>query len=309
MAIFRIERTKDYTVMSNYHLRDSSLSLKSKGLLSMMLSLPDEWNYSIRGLASICKEGVDAIGSALRELEKTGYIVRNQLRDSNGRIKDTEYIIYEQAKKPNISESSPCTENPDMVAVSESPSEADCISQPCSASPDADFPDVVTPHMKNHAQLNIDKSNIEKSSKEESYPIRESAMAAPSEENGASVISAQQAIHYRYQILSNLDYGYLQKRYPSKLLQINELVELIVETVCANRQTTRIASSDLPHSLVRERFRQLTSSHIDFVMENLSKSTADVRNIKQYLLTVLFNSVSTMDNAISAQVNHAMGQL
>ncbi len=91
MAVFRIERTRDYTVMSNHHLRNGKLSLKAKGLLSMMLSLPEDWNYTTRGLAAICKEGVDAIGGALRELEAAGYIVRHQLRDKQGRISDTEY--------------------------------------------------------------------------------------------------------------------------------------------------------------------------------------------------------------------------
>ena len=78
MAVFRIERTRDYTVMSNHHLRNANLSLKAKGLLSMMLSLPEDWNYTTRGLAKICKEGVDAIGAALRELETAGYIVRHK---------------------------------------------------------------------------------------------------------------------------------------------------------------------------------------------------------------------------------------
>ena len=105
MAVFRIERTRDYTVMSNHHLRNGKLSLKAKGLLSMMLSLPEDWNYTTRGLAAICKEGVDAIGGALRELETAGYIVRYQLRDRQGRISDTEYVIYEQPqpKKQYIS--------------------------------------------------------------------------------------------------------------------------------------------------------------------------------------------------------------
>ena len=93
MAVFRIERTRDYTVMSNHHLRNANLSLKAKGLLSMMLSLPEDWNYTTRGLAKICKEGVDAIGAALRELEAAGYIVRHKLRDRQGRISDTEYVI------------------------------------------------------------------------------------------------------------------------------------------------------------------------------------------------------------------------
>ena len=100
MAVFRIERNRDYTVMSNHHLRDTGLSLKSKGLLSMMLSLPEEWNYTTRGLAAICKEGADCIGSALRELEQAGYIVRSRLRDSKGKIVDVEYIIYETPHKP-----------------------------------------------------------------------------------------------------------------------------------------------------------------------------------------------------------------
>lgn len=86
MAVFRVEKNHNYTVMSNYHLRDTALTLKAIGLLSKMLSLTDEWDYTTRGLAAICKEGVDAIGAALKELESHGYLVRRQLRDSRGRI-------------------------------------------------------------------------------------------------------------------------------------------------------------------------------------------------------------------------------
>ena len=112
MAVFRIERTRDYTVMSNHHLRNANLSLKAKGLLSMMLSLPEDWNYTTRGLAAICKEGVDAIGGALRELETAGYIVRHQLRDRQGRISDTEYVIYEQPQPKNPDTPQPDTASP-----------------------------------------------------------------------------------------------------------------------------------------------------------------------------------------------------
>ena len=113
MAVFRVERTRDYTVMCNHHLKDSNLSLKAKGLLSMMLSLPDEWNYTTRGLAAICKEGVDAIGKTLKELELAGYIIRRQLRGKDGRISDTEYTIFEKPRKPSPpGTASPDTENP-----------------------------------------------------------------------------------------------------------------------------------------------------------------------------------------------------
>ena len=93
MAVFRIEKTRDYTVMSNHHLKDRTLTLKSKGLLPMMLSLPDEWNYTTRGLAAICREGVDSIGAALKELETHGYIRRTQLRDEKGKITDVQYVM------------------------------------------------------------------------------------------------------------------------------------------------------------------------------------------------------------------------
>ena len=128
MAVYRVERTRDYTVMSNHHLKDTALSLKAKGLLSMFLSFPDDWNYSTRGLAAICKEGVEAIGNTIKELEKAGYIVRRQLRGANGRITDTEYIIYEQPQEPERT-------GPDMDRPDTTP--------PDTASPDTGNPDMV----------------------------------------------------------------------------------------------------------------------------------------------------------------------
>ena len=135
MAVFRIERTRDYTVMSNHHLRNGKLSLKAKGLLSMMLSLPEDWNYTTRGLAKICKEGVDAIGGALRELETAGYIVRHQLRDRQGRISDTEYVIYEQPQPKN-----PDTPQPDTAS-------------PDTGNPDMDKPDIKCTQSQGHNEI------------------------------------------------------------------------------------------------------------------------------------------------------------
>ena len=111
MAVFRVEKTKDYTIMSNHHLKDRRLSLKAKGLLSMMLSLPKEWDYTLKGLARISREGVDAIRGALRELEKEGYVIRRQLRGPGGQIQDIEYLIYEQPPGTG----SPGTGNPGTV--------------------------------------------------------------------------------------------------------------------------------------------------------------------------------------------------
>jgi len=100
MAVFRVERTNNYTVMSNYHLRDKTISFKAKGLLSMMLSLPEKWDYTLQGLAYINREQIDAIRQAVHELERAGYIVRVRERDSRGRLRGAEYTIYEQPQSP-----------------------------------------------------------------------------------------------------------------------------------------------------------------------------------------------------------------
>lgn len=287
MAVFRIERTRDYTVMSNHHLRNEKLSLKAKGLLSMMLSLPDDWNYTTRGLAKICKEGVDAIGGALRELERAGYIVRHQMRDRQGRISDTEYVIYEQ----------PQPKNPDTP-------------QPDTATPDTENLYLDKPDTEKPAELNIEKSNTQKSithgSRTDSIPFRETAAVRPSERKGRDAMSLTEMESYRDLILENIEYDYLCREVDPYQENLDEIVELMVETVCAKRQTTRIAGADFPHEVVRSRFLKLDSSHIEFVMDCLQKNTTQVRNMKQYLLTVLFNAPTTMSNHYTSQVNHDM---
>ena len=287
MAVFRIERTRDYTVMSNHHLRDKGLSLKSKGLLSMMLSLPEDWNYTTRGLAKICKEGVDAIGGALRELEGAGYIVRHQMRDRQGRISDTEYVIYEQ----------PQPKAPDTP-------------QPDTASPDTENPYLADPDTEKPAELNIEKSKTQKSNTQgastDSIPFRETAAARPPERKGRDAMSVEEMQSYRDLVLENIEYDHLCREFATYREDLDEIVELIVETVCARRKTTRIAGADFPHEVVRSRFLKLDSSHIEFVMECLHNNTTEVRNMKQYLLTVLFNAPTTMNNHYTAQVNHDM---
>ena len=102
MAVFRIEKTRDYTVMANHHLKNRELTLKAKGLMSVLLSLPDDWDYTLAGLARISREGVDAIREAVKELERAGYVIRNRVRNEKGQLTDTEYVIYEQPRAPEV---------------------------------------------------------------------------------------------------------------------------------------------------------------------------------------------------------------
>ena len=115
MAVFRIEKTRDYTVMANHHLRNTALSLKAKGLLSLMLSLPEDWDYTTKGLARICRDGVDSICATVRELEDAGYIIRERVRNANGRLGSIEYTILEQPRPPEPKPGKPERENPVQV--------------------------------------------------------------------------------------------------------------------------------------------------------------------------------------------------
>lgn len=279
MAVFRVERTRDYTVMSNYHLKDTGLTLKSKGLLSMMLSLPDEWNYTTRGLAAICKEGVDAIGAALKELETAGYIVRHQLRGKDGRISDTEYIIYEKPRpRPSDQDAPPDTDLPDTEK------------------PYLDNPDTEHPYTENPAQLNTKKSNTQKlstnpSSTHSFFP------SAPSADRQTDISEK------REEIREQIEYGCICDRFNRE--QIDEFVEIMLEVALTRSPTIRIGrDAEYPTVFVQQRFEQLTSSHIEKVLDGIRENTTRVWNTKAYLLAALFNAPSSTDNHYTMLVNH-----
>lgn len=291
MAVFRVEKTRDYTVMSNYHLKDSSLTLKSKGLLSMMLSLPDEWNYTTRGLAAICKEGVDSIGTALKELERAGYIQRHRLRDEKGKITDTEYVIFE---RPQIQ---PHTEQPKTALPH---TEKPHTENPYMEKPDTALPCTDNPVQLNTNQIKTNKKNNDLSIINTSNPIQ-SNPKRNTDRNGMDEIEA-----YRKIIKENIEYDILINNNPMEKIRIDEIVELITETVCTSREYLTIAGDDYPAELVKSKFLKIDSEHIEYVLDSLRKNTSDVRNIKKYMLAVLFNAPSTIDSYYSALVNHDM---
>ena len=282
MAVFRVERTGDYTVMSNFHLKDKRLSLKAKGLLSQMLSLPDDWDYTLSGLCFINRESKDAIRSAINELERAGYIRRKQTIDATGKFRANEYSIYER----------PITDVPSLE------------------NPTTEKPITKKPLPENPTQLNTKKSSTQKQNthraRTDSIPFREPAAARPPERKGRDAMSVEEMQDYRNLILENIEYDHLCREFSTYREDLDEIVELIVETVCAKRKTTRIAGSDFPHEVVRSRFLKLDCSHLEFVMECLRNNTTEIRNMKQYLLTVLFNAPTTISNHYTAQVNHDM---
>ncbi len=290
MAIYRVERTKNYTVMSNYHLKDRELSLKAKGLLSMILSLPDEWNYTLRGLAAISKEGVDAIGSTVRELEKAGYIIRRQLRGEKGRISDTEYTIYEQPHKT-------VPDNPSDVEFSN-------LNEP-----HTDFPDVDKPSAKKPAELNTKQENTQRENTNQvntevsnthsfSRSVQSENIKAAEKTDGTTNIQT-----LREDIKNQIGYAYIANA--GNRQQLDELVELMLEVALTKSPVIKLGREmEYPTAYVQERFTKIGQMHIEKVLAGIAENTTQVKNTRAYLPAALFNAPSTLDNHYVMQVNH-----
>ena len=297
MAVYRVERTRDYTVMSNHHLKDTNLSLKAKGLLSLMLSLPDDWNFNMRGLSSICKEGLEAIGSALKELEKAGYMVRNQLRGANGRITDTEYIIYERPQEPAPADpdtASPYTPPPDTTL-------------PYPGNPDVVEPDMADPSAENHALLNTKKSNTKKTNTQRpnTHSFPPPAPSAPPAAPVAPVEGMKEIYERREDIKAQIEYNLIAD--PCNQTQLDEVVEIMLEVALSRSPTMKIGrDAEYPTAFVQQRFEQLNSEHIRKVLDGIQENTTRVWNTRAYLLAALFNAPATTDNHYTMLVNHDM---
>ena len=266
MAVFRVERNKGYTVMSNHHLRNKDLSLKAKGLLSQMLSLPEDWDYTLKGLSLINREQIDAIRAAIRELEQAGYIVRSRERDSQGRLRGADYVIYEQPQPvPDL----PTLENPML-----------------------DNPTQEKPTLGKPTQLNKDISSKEKSITDVSItdpipilsrpsPLEDEA-AQPPERKGTEAKSQSAIEIYRQIIMDNIEYEHLFQHVKGIDREtLDEIVDLLVETVCSARKTIRIAGDDYPAELVKSKFmkidlKQGKEKSAIFIIENPIDSKVEI---------------------------------
>ena len=280
MAVFRVEKTKDFTVMSNHHLRNTELSLKAKGLLSLMLSLPEDWDYTTKGLAHICRDGVDSITTALKELERHGYLTRQRLRNENGQLGDIEYTIHEKPVTGVKQGVSPKRENPRQVN-----------------------PRQAKPEQENPAQLNTDPQRTKKS-KTDISRTHQSIYPEEPETAGCQdgIDRMDMAEAYRGIIKENIEYDFLVPRYGQE--RMDETVELMLETVLSRRPYIRIAGDDFPREVVRSRFLKINSDHLEYVFDCIDKNVTKVNNIKAYLLAALYNAPATMDSYYRAEVNH-----
>ena len=277
MAVFRVEKTRDYTVMANHHLRNTTLSLKAKGLLSLMLSLPDDWDYTLKGLAKICRDGVDSIAAAVKELEDAGYVIRERVRDNKGHVGEMEYTIMEQPSPKRV------------FPVQENPVQGNPVQE--------------KPEQEKRPQLNTKESNTKISNIQESNPIPSNHTQTDDRMGTDEMMKRAQ---YKELLKENIEYDILAENHRLDRERIDELLELMTDTVCTNRKTLRIAGDDYPAEVVKSRLLKLNSMHIEYVLDCMAKNTTDIRNIRKYLLAALYNAPATIDSYYTSLVSHDM---
>ena len=250
-----------------------------------MLSLPEDWNYTLSGLAYISSEGKDSIRSAVAELEKAGYLNRSRVRDEQGRLLGMEYTIREQ---------------PFFLLQSAQ-----------------EEPDRKNPALGNQTQLNKEKQITDPLSKDSlPFPLppfqepvkveepREAKEAKRKNCEREKSVRPEELDDYRDVIRENIGYAEFVQERPYDAPQLDEMVELMVEAVCSKKETLRVAGNDFPQAVVKSRLLKLDGQHIRFVFDCLRENTTLIRNVKQYLLTVLYNAPVTIENHYAAQVNH-----
>ena len=346
MAVMRVEKNGNYTVMSNYHLRDHRLSLKAKGLLSVMLSLPVEWDFTLFGLASISKEGIDAIRAAVNELVKAGYIIRAKVRNAAGQLVDMEYTIYELPQGDHQDELQQSS-----TAVVSQQDEASWT--PTLEKPTLGKPTLASPMLENPTQLNTDIRKKDKSITDTSNPDQSSTdpsipeIAERSDEGVRTQVSTESAGNSSPALLSQtqrasgvhlgqpegltvqqmymteetsipgmrrrLSYDAFIRKVKRQIDywdlmdgsdkdEIENIVSIMVEVLSTQCEFFTISGKKYPADLVHQRFSEINSGHIEYVLECFHKCGSDIRNIKQYLIAALFNAPATYSSYYGAAV-------
>jgi DNA-binding MarR family transcriptional regulator len=267
-ATFRVEKTKGYTVMSNYHLRDKSLSLKARGLLSYILSLPEDWDYTIVGLSKASGASKGTIESTLKELEKAGYIERTRIRNEDGTLSGTEYIIREQPEEAKKEPEKTVAARRKKKAAPSKNGETKPFS------PKPKNPDLDNPVLDNQEQAYIDNNK---------ELITEELTT-----KGNNYLSIT-----REDLMEQIGFDILSEEYGQE--RITAVVELMTEVFAAKDPYRKIGGQTFSAETVRQRFLQVGKEEVEYVLDCLDKQVHPIRNIRAYLETSLFNAPVTID--------------
>lgn len=274
-TIFRIEKTKDFTVMSNHHLRNINLSLKAKGLLSLMLSLPEKWDYSMKGLVAICNDGDSSVRSGIQELEKAGYIDRERERKTNGQLGRVNFIVREVPTQENV-------ENKAFA--------------PHSENPHVDNPPLGNPHVDNQPQSSTYQSNTYELSTNQSF----SQMIDASVFMTDGLIDLKKVISFfdkrlNYNGVNKTKYSFTEKEYIAYR-------NIIAEVFCKNDDDlVKINGKNIEVVNVKTKFMLIGLDTIDYVHKQIQTASRGnkIKNIVAYVITSLYRAPLDVDAGLN----------
>lgn len=320
-TIFRVERTGNFTVMSNMHLKDKRLSFKSKGLLSVIFSLPPDWKYTLTGFAKIAADGVESVKSTVKELEKYGYVSRRQTRDERGRMSVNEYLVYENPQenpdyvpdesfvnafvgsaadeKKDVETVEKAVENIGKSPVKTANSE-DFSHTPLTEKPLSENPSTVNRGSVSINKLNKKLFNTEKSNHSNHARVREDRIDLIGNSQAKvrySSLDEWEEMHDR--IRENIEFNTRYARDISVSEDVEEMVSIMTDVICSCSPTVRVNGCEMSREIVKSRYLKLNSDDIDYVLRALKHNAGDIGNIRAYLITTLYNSHTTVSNYYS----------
>ena len=292
MKKYITKKEKGFVQIPNSILSDPNISLKAKTVLAIMLSLPDNWDFSIEGISGKCKESKDCIAKAINELIEAGYVIRTKTRGADGRITKWEYEVFEEpCKTIEQSNEEPCGELPDTALSHQEIPEEDY--------PEQDFPELDNPSVETK-----DTYNTIINKKENNNILFNNIQSNPIQSKRMISFSMSEIELKELEVKDNIEYDILLQKFPTKHAMIDEIVNLMVEVLCSKRETITIASDTHPIEQVKERFNSVDSGHIEYILECLDNNTTKIFNIKKYLMSVIFNAPKTIDNYYTNAVKH-----
>ena len=323
-TVFRVEKNKNYTTISNHHLQDRNLSLKAKGLLTLILSLPPDWDMTLKGLVSLSGDGVDSVRSGIQELEKAGYLRRSRSRNNLGQLLCTEYTIYEHAVTENVASETEIDDNLNIIYSEEShigKSDVDKNSQIGKSNLDEN-----TTENLDDCQIgfsNVGKSNIGKSNtikylnNKDTYNINNypyqstysSKLYREPKENSIDEMEEAQALYeerkaYEEIIKQNIAYDLLSEQKETSRDFLDLCVQVMVDAVTTNKPYIKIKGQDIPKEAVKSVLLKLDDENISYVDMCLSESKTAIKNMQSYILTALYCSKHGGDTYINQLVKH-----
>lgn len=323
-TVFRVEKNKNYTTISNHHLQDRNLSLKAKGLLTLILSLPPDWDMTLKGLVSLSGDGVDSVRSGIQELEKAGYLRRSRSRNNLGQLLCTEYTIYEHAVTENVASETEIDDNLNIIYSEKShigKSDVDKNSQIGKSNVDKNTTEKIENSQIGFSNIGkpyIGKSNtIKHLNNKDTYNINNypyqstysSKLCKEPKENSIDEMEEAQSLYeerkaYEEIIKQNIAYDLLTEQKETSRDFLDLCVQVMVDAVTSNKPYIKIKGQDIPKEAVKSVLLKLDDENISYVDMCLSESKTAIKNMQSYILTALYCSKHGGDTYFNQLVKH-----